>query len=212
MSLNQSLVWYASYGSNLLNEDGFLCYIKGKKRRGATQKERGCRDKTPPRQSKSIDIPFQLYFAERSSKWHDGGVAFIGLTRDENESTIGRMYLLTEEQFKDVIKQENDNREIIVDFQEVKRKGSAVLRKSWYGNVVYLGDSGEYPIFTFTHYKDIVAQMINKPSPEYIQIIADGLKEARGLNEGEIVEYLSQKQGVKGNYNMPELKKLVSKV
>src|SRR3990170_1609889 len=127
MCNNQLLVWYASYGSNLLYEDGFLGYIEGKVRRGCREPEKGCKDKTPPRTDKTIDIPFPLYFAERSSKWNNGGVAFISLSRDENNPTVGRMYLITEEQFIDVVKQENGNQEISIDLEEVKRKGSKVF-------------------------------------------------------------------------------------
>lgn len=207
---NQLLVWYASYGSNLLYEDGFLCYIQGGIRRGCSRKENGCTDKTPPIKNKTIDIPFPLYFGEQSFKrWNGGGVAFIGLSRDENNPTVGRMYLITKEQFIDVITQENDNQKISIDFEEVRRKGSKVFRKSWYGNIVYLGDDEGYPIFTFTHYKDIKNQTFNLPSDKYIQIIAAGLKEASGWSEYAIADYLMQKLGINGNYKKEELIKLI---
>jgi hypothetical protein len=198
MCANQSLVWYASYGSNLLYEDGFLGYIKGEVRRGCSQKEFGCRDRTPPIKNKTIDIPFPLYFAERSSKWNNGGVAFIGLLRDENNPTVGRMYLITKEQFIDVVKQENNNQEISIDFEEVKKAGSKVFRNSWYGNIVYLGEDEGYPIFTFTHHKDIKYQKVGLPSDKYIQIIAAGLKETLNWTEKKIADYLIQKDGIRG--------------
>ena len=205
MCNNQLLVWYASYGSNLLYEDGFLGYIEGKVRRGCREPEKGCKDKTPPRTDKTIDIPFPLYFAERSSKWNNGGVAFISLSRDENNPTVGRMYLITEEQFIDVVKQENGNQEISIDFEEVKRKGSKVFRKSWYGNIVYLGDDEGYPIFTFTHYKDIEDQAFNFPSDEYIQIIVAGLKETLNWTKEEIADYLIRKHGIRGTIDKKDL-------
>lgn len=205
MCSNQLSVWYASYGSNLLYEDGFLCYIKGGVRRGCSQKERGCRDKTPPIKNKAINIPFPLYFAERSSRWDNGGVAFIGLSRDEGNPTVGRMYLITEEQFIDVVKQENGNQEIFIDFEEVKRKGSKVFLKSWYGNIVYLGDDEGYPIYTFTHYEDIERRVFNLPSDKYIQIIAAGLKETLNWTKEDIADYLIRKRGIEGKIDKEDL-------
>lgn len=209
MCHRQSLVWYASYGSNLLYKDGFLCYIKSGVRRGANQKENGCKDKTPPRKNKPIDIPFPLYFAERSPRWNGGGVAFIGLSKDEYNLTVCRMYLITEQQFIDVVKQENENSTISIDFEEVKRIGSKVFSKSWYGNIIYLGKNEGYPIFTFTHYNNLEDHKYNTPSAAYLQIIAAGLKETRKWTEDEIVDYLLQKPGIKESYNKEELKKLI---
>lgn len=201
----QSLVWYASYGSNLLYKDGFLCYIEGGVRRGSSQREKGCKDTTSPKKNKPIDIPYPLYFAESSSKWNNGGVAFVGLSKSGNDPTVGRMYLITEEQFIDVVKQENGNQNISIDFEEVKRNGSRVFNKSWYGNIVYLGEDEKYPIYTFTHYKEIKDQTCNAPSAEYIQIIAAGLKETRDWAKEKIAAYLIQKPGIKENFNKEDL-------
>lgn len=205
MDTKQLFVWYASYGSNLLYEDGFLCYIKGGRRRGSSKEESGCRDKSPPIKIKTIYIPYPLYFAEHSSRWNYGGVAFIGLSRDQNNPTAGRMYLINREQFIDVVKQENDHQEISIDFEEVKRKGSKVFLTSWYGNIVYLGDDEGYPVFTFTHYRDMGKQSFNMPSDGYIQIIAAGLKETLNWGREEIADYLIQKEGIKGKIKKGDL-------
>ncbi|MDA8078900.1 MAG: hypothetical protein M0Z79_08185 [Nitrospiraceae bacterium] len=208
MCFSSSMVWYASYGSNLLYKDGFLCYIVGGIRKGASQSESGCADKTPPRKNKNIDIPFPLYFAEKASRWNNGGVAFIGLSKKDNDFTAGRMYLITKGQFRDVVKQENSNKDISIDFDGVIKKGSNVFRKSWYGNIIYLGENDGYPVFTFTHYKDVTDQQLTKPSSEYIQIIAAGLKEAHNWTEDQIAEYLLKKPGIEGNYDRNDLKEL----
>ncbi len=96
-----------------------------------------------------------------------------------------------------------------MDFEEVKRIGSKVFCKSWYGNIVYLEDDEGYPIFTFTHYKNLEDQKFNAPSAEYIQIIAAGLKEKRNWTTDQIADYLIQKPGIKGKYNKKEFKKLI---
>ncbi|MFA5837005.1 MAG: hypothetical protein WC837_08635 [Bellilinea sp.] len=209
MCVSGSMIWYASYGSNLLYKDGFLCYIKGGIRKSASQSEGGCKDKTPPRKTTNINMPYLLYFAERAPRWNGGGVAFIGLSKNDDSLTAGRMYLITKEQFRDVIKQENGNQEISVDFDDVIKKGSNVFRKSWYGNIIYLGENDRYPIFTFTHYKDFGSQTLNKPSPGYIQIIAAGLKESYNWTDDQIADYLLQKPGIKTNCDRNQLTKIL---
>src|SRR5204862_84081 len=101
-----NLIWYASYGSNLSFRDRFMCYVVGGKPAGSTKENQGCRDKKPPRDNKPISLSFELYFAGHSHSW-GGAVSFIRHGRDAS-LTLGRMYLLTEDQFNDVVLQEND--------------------------------------------------------------------------------------------------------
>ena len=60
----EDLVWYAAYGSNLS--------FKRYKRYIAK-----CQSDSVPVKNKPIIIPHQLYFAQRSEKWKNMGVAFI---------------------------------------------------------------------------------------------------------------------------------------
>jgi hypothetical protein len=107
------LVWYASYGSNLKRER-FMCYIKGGRPRGGAKQYLGCRDKRDPIESRPIPLNFELYFAGQSNTWRrgekdsgvPGGIAFIR-QNPERGPTLGRMYLITDGQFNDVVLQEN---------------------------------------------------------------------------------------------------------
>lgn len=82
-----NLVWYVSYGSNLM-EERFHCYIKGGIPAGSNEAEKGCRDHTLPVHNKGCELPYPLYFAKDTSKWGTGGVAFIG-----HRSTLQRKQL-----------------------------------------------------------------------------------------------------------------------
>ena len=86
---NQNYVWYACYGSNLYKKR-FMEYIKK------------CPDPSSPKGDKKILVPYPLYFAKESSRW-GGGVAFIGLRKNRKNPSLGRMYLITEEQFEDTL-------------------------------------------------------------------------------------------------------------
>ena len=77
-----TLVWYASYGSNLLY-NRFLCYIQGGEIEGANKVYPGCRDRTPPIMDKQIVIPHELYFSKHSNIWENKGVAFIKPTKNK---------------------------------------------------------------------------------------------------------------------------------
>ncbi|WP_099355007.1 hypothetical protein [Fredinandcohnia onubensis] len=196
-------VWYASYGSNI-NRDRFLCYIKGGRPKGSTETEVGCKDTSSPIDEGIFTIPYPLYFAKEARRWDSKGVAFIDGSPNEDTATYSKKYLITSEQFIDVLKQENSGLQFDIDLQKVKESGSMIFRKkAWYGRILYLGDDGGYPIFTFTAPWDIETVAFNKPSYEYLDTIISGLKEY--YSKEEIIQYLENKPGIKGNYSTEEL-------
>ncbi|MEN2768551.1 hypothetical protein [Ornithinibacillus xuwenensis] len=200
-------VWYASYGSNLL-EERFLAYIYGRTATGSEQPEAGCKEKKPPKSSELIDINYPLYFAKERSKWGAGGVAFIGTERSTLETTIGRMYLISEGQFIDVVAQENNRHAISLELESIIANGYADLGLGWYDRIVYLGDKNGAPIFTFTSSTPLSRVQFTMPSAAYLSTIAKGLMES-GLSLEEIIEYFHDKNGISGNLNEKELQKYI---
>ncbi|OIJ12864.1 hypothetical protein BKP35_09860 [Anaerobacillus arseniciselenatis] len=200
-------VWYASYGSNL-SKDRFLCYIRGGKPEGSEKEEVGCRDQSLPLKEETFVMNFPLYFAKNSDRWQQQGVAFIGLTKDQNEVTYSRKYLITKEQFLDVVKQENNGVELDIDLEKVKKEVYLTLRDSWYGTILFLGEAEGASIFTFTADWDLDVPF-NKPSEQYLSMIIEGLKRYVNLNSHDIINYLSTKPGVIDNYCKEEIEKLI---
>ncbi|MDQ0206082.1 hypothetical protein [Alkalicoccobacillus murimartini] len=188
-----NLVWYVSYGSNLM-EERFHCYIKGGVPIGSKQAERGCRDATLPRDNRGCTLPYPLYFAKDESKWGKGGVAFIGHDQDTREQTIARQYLITFEQFVDVVEQENQADASGLSFDELIEKGSVTLDDGWYGRVVYLGMDEGYPKVTFTNPNNVGTDPFSPPAKPYIETIAKGIAELSYSNE-EITTYLNRRSG-----------------
>ncbi len=209
MQNTQDKIWYASYGSNIL-EDRFLCYIKGGKPNGSSKEYTGCRDKTPPTENEDFYICSELYFAKNSVNWENGGVGFIRTIFKPQASTFGRIYLITKEQFIDVAKQETSTEgELEMDFNKAIKEGSYIFKqRSWYGNLIHLGEQKDYPIFTFTNEEDI--QPFTKPSKNYIQTIIRGIKETHNFDDKTILEYLSDKGGIKNNYSDQELRNIIN--
>ncbi len=97
------LIWYLAYGSNIL-EERFLKYIKG----GTYQNKpyQGCKDKSLPLDKRPFRVPYQVYFAGKSRRWNDGGVAFLDPADKISEGLPGRIYLITLEQFQEIQNQE----------------------------------------------------------------------------------------------------------
>lgn len=211
MNKHLSKIWYASYGSNMQMER-FLCYIRGGQPKGRTDIYNGCRDKTLPEDHKEFYISSRLYFARESKGWNKGGVGFISNTFGGQYQALARMYLITQEQFVDVVKQETKySGELTIDFEKCIEQGSVIFKDdSWYGNLIYLGEQYEYPIFTFTSKADLTDQ-INKPNNAYLKTIIEGIKEAfPNFNEFDICDYLLPLEGVNEHYNKDSLIKLIN--
>ncbi|WP_037318808.1 hypothetical protein [Salegentibacter sp. Hel_I_6] len=198
MPQEEPKVWYACYGSNLLKER-FSCYIGGGRPANAKRVYPGCTNKTLPEKSKGITINGELYFAKKSKTWSGGGAGFIRSNFDEKTKTLGRMYLITEQQFVDLVKQEiKFDGDFDIDLPRViKNRSLDMKNNSWYGKIIYLGEYGNCPIFTFTN-EAYLKDEINPPHEFYLKIIIEGLKETYKMSDTEIETYLKFKEGIKG--------------
>lgn len=168
--MKDNLVWYAAYGSNLL-EERFMTYIKGGNSRFNGRSYPGCRDKSDPIRTEAYVIEYPIYFGNQSSSWDGGGVAFLDDHCRPDKVTLGRIYLITEEQFEDIQSQEGNS-------------------KRWYGKRVYLGEVDGYPVWTFT---SEMRNDSNKPSNDYLNVIKAGILETYPeLDEEAIESYIGK--------------------
>lgn len=209
MMEEEAKVWYACYGSNLLKER-FSCYIGGGRPANAKRVYPGCTNKTLPEKSKGITINGELYFAKSSKTWSGGGAGFIQSNFDKSIETLGRMYLITQQQFVDLVQQEiKFEGDFDIDLQQViKNRSLDMKNNSWYGKIIYLGEDEDSPIFTFTN-EDYLKDEINPPHEFYLKIIIDGLKETYQMSDNEIEAYLKNKEGIKGGPIEDKLPKLI---
>jgi len=202
-------VWYASYGSNMCFER-FLCYIVGGKVEGMQRTCEGCGNKSHPIKSQRVTIPHPMYFSKESITWGGGGVAFLHPSKIDEEElcTIGRMYLITVDQFQGVVAQENGfrGRTDLIDFQQVKQKKTLKVSDGWYGHVMHIGDHEGYPILTFSN--NLKEISLNPPNNTYTKTIVTGLKQM-GLEPHTIIEYLNGRMGISGYYQQHELQEVV---
>ncbi len=143
---------YAAYGSNLLKER-FMVYIKGGEFCG--NRYRGCRDKTEPEDFGWMYVPYRLYFAKKSPRWENKGVAFLSCEKEKDPQyhAVVRLWKISESQFSDIHGQEG---------------------KSWYYKILELGEKDGLKIKTIT---GCWINELNAPSEKYLDIIKRGLKE-----------------------------------
>ncbi len=206
-NVKKDKVWYAVYGTNL-NEQRFLCYIKGGTPEGTSKFDVGCRDKAPVVDGGKISIPFQLYFTKSSPKWENKSVGFLSIEVNPAIRTLGRKYLITKEQFEDVFKQENNisiKQAINIDFKKAREEGALTVNESWFGRIIYLGTEERFPIFTLTAYWDFNPEEVLPPSSNYLKHIIKGIRQTYRISNEQILEYLSQKPGISTNVSESKL-------
>lgn len=92
-----------------------------------------------------------MYYAKSSPAWESCGVSFLDLNR--KGITLGKMYLVTIEQFHEIRQQEGPG---------------------WYNKTCKIGVSDGYDIMTFSgcqRYKE------NAPSQKYLDVLNKGILE-----------------------------------
>ena len=191
------MVWYAGYGSNL-SAERFLCYIAGGTPRGAARPCRGARDTTPPREDRPLDVPYRLYFAGHSKMW-DGAPAFIDIVNRTDLPARARAYLITWEQFEDVVAQENGRPTAPLDLapEELALGSSHLIGAGLYPNVRCVGHLEGHPALTFTSARTMADTQAEfaRPADVYLETMIDGLRAAHAMSDDAIVAYLGSAPG-----------------
>lgn len=201
-----TLVWYASYGSNVA-PTRFRFYLQGGTAPGSRRAVPGARDATPPRENRLATLPHPMFFAGSSPRWDGGGAAFV----DPGQSgrAHSRAYLVTEQQFVDVLRQENDCADLVCDVAGLVSAGDTLVSPSTpYGRVLAGRWVDDRPCLTFTC-PDPTAMRCNAPSSPYLATIAAGLIAGGELERDEIVTYLASAPGIADRRSTAELTRLV---
>ena len=205
-------VWYVAYGSNL-GLDRFRCYLSGGRPDGGLRAYDGCRDPRDPDRIAAVEVPGGLVFAGESTVW-GGGMAFYD-ARAAGRAAC-RAYLVTVEQFADVVAQEmrrppggdfaRDLSGLVAEVEAVHTMGSGR-----YETVTRLGMRDGAPMFTVTH-DDVGGLEPAAPTAPYLRWISAGLREAHGWDGGRIAGYLAVAPGVAGAWTEQELLELAGSV
>ena len=212
------MLWYATYGPNV-NRDRLLELIHGGKSAFTGQVLPGCRTKRDPIRDYALVIRHELYFARNSDQW-GGAVAFVR-PEESKVQTLGRAYLISADQFVDILCQENARKpgdpDFVFNYTYAEGVKESYLNrkdpskplgqgKLWYGRVLRLGTRESWPIFTVTGewsgYGDP-----NAPGRMLLKVISDGIHQLGKISQQALVEYFAGKVGVKDRISRPVLER-----
>ncbi|MFC5748019.1 histone deacetylase [Actinomadura rugatobispora] len=202
----EAAVWYVAYGSNLYQER-FSCYLAGGRPAGGARTYTGCRDTRPARASRAVELPGGIYFALTSLTW-GGGMAFYD--RGLPGRAAARAYLLTRQQFCDVVAQEM-RREVgeDPDLSEVLRTGRQTLGPGRYETLIRVGERDGHPMLTFTSPDGAARAELNAPTAPYLTMLGNGLREAHGWTAGRAAAYLCARPGAARAWTVADITALL---
>lgn len=171
----EELIWYVSYGSNMLFER-FRCYLEGGRFRGNGREHTPCSSTRLPARKKAVKLPYSVYYGERSFSWENLGVAFLDTSKPGK--AYGVAYLITKTQYLHILREENGGR--------VPQKDS-----SWYGYEIMLKEIEGIPAMTFTS-KSVRTK--NDAGPLYKSVLLEGLIENYPkADKKELEEYVESR-------------------
>ncbi|HMQ26122.1 MAG TPA: hypothetical protein PKA98_09040 [Acidimicrobiales bacterium] len=191
-----SLVWYVSYGSNL-HRARFLSYLEGGRMPGGRRADQGCRDPSPPRDDAALDLDHPLYFSGESRVW-GGGVAFLDHEAHAGDDrTYARGYVITGEQFEDLVAQESKRDHAALDWATLAGDGRVTVGPGRYDLALVVGERDGLPMVTFTHPAPMAANPTAAPVVGYLHMLAEGLRDAHGLDDAAVADYLVRHPGAR---------------
>jgi hypothetical protein len=200
-------VWYVSYGSNL-NRARFLAYLQGGRVAGNDVVHRGCADTSLPLDDVALELSHALYFAGWSARAWGGTSAAFTTIAPQSASTLARAYLITRQQFAEVVRQENGNRAEVDDFdvklEAARQRGHArMLATGVYTELIQCGERDGHPMLSFTASEN--RRDFGRPSAAYLHVIGSGLKECHRLRNSEVAAYLGERPGLRGSWTHGQL-------
>ncbi len=200
-------VWYAAYGSNLL-QSRLMAYLEGGPIKGAAAStgasplEQGAADASAPGDDRPFMlIGWRLVFAGQSRRWNQGGVCAVvpaasrsttGAGPDDGVDAYGRAWLVSVGQLGDIWRQENAGvgveAALLVD--AVQARVGLDAESGAYRRLAPVGDIDGVAAFTITGTEEVLGRL-NQPDPSYQSVVTAGLAETWGLTDHDIKAYLA---------------------
>ena len=129
-----------------------------------------------------------------------GAAAFLDtvpIADQASQRALGRAYLISWDQFEDVVAEENGRptAPLVIADAELVDSFTCLVGPGRYENLLCLGRRGDIPMVTFTAPWAMAAVRSAAPSRAYLATLAEGLRDAHGLADPEILAYLEAAPG-----------------
>ena len=211
---SSGLVWYASYGSNCTRER-FLRYLQGGTVPGTDRHQLGARDPRDPIADAALEFDTALCFAGHSRTW-GGAPAFLGHhAAPSDRRALGRRYLITFEQFCDVLAQENGRvvgtDPAALDPTSIEPGGRRIVGDGRYDAIVALAPVDGIPCLTFTSPSPPEDGPTAPPSATYLATIGHGLRAVHPLPVRQLATRLARAHGVSPTWDEASIADLLER-
>lgn len=200
------LIWYAAYGTNL-DRNRLGCYLEGGTPPGGSRATPGARDPRPPRADRAVHLPGSVYFAWDSLTW-GGGVAFLDPSADA--ASPGRAYLLTHEQFSDVVAQEMHRTPgVDLDLAVLGGHRSWAFGDGRYETLHVVDEIDGAPVVTFTA-PETAPLDYRAPSAAYLSVMGRGLMAGHDWQPSRVATYLLGCRGIGSQWTVEDVTALLT--
>lgn len=205
-AVETQLVWYAAYGSNMARSR-FLAYLGGSRVPGAEGGHAGARDGSEPLADEPCRFDRSIRFTGHSKRWL-GAPAVLDHAAT-SPGALGRRYLVTRQQFEDVVAQENRRPARRIPIESLTVGAVTATGRSSYAGLLLLGFDGSIPVMTFTSPRRPEKATLAAPSGAYLATIARGITESHPLTASEVAEYLLAAPGVAPTWTADRIEALL---
>lgn len=174
--MDDGLVWYLAYGSNLSRER-LRRYLDG------------CPPVEDPVDAVATTLSHRLFFAHESRVW-TGGTAFVDPTHDDDAGTLATAWLLRVDQFLGIVAGENGRTGVHVDPADLPPAGAWLqVDDRRYGLVLGCHSPDARRAYTVTT-PETPLPAAARPVAAYADTIVAGLVELHGLSVSRARSYL----------------------
>jgi len=153
-----------------------------------------------------MEFASRITFTGRSRRW-GGGVAFLEhrIVDGDTPGALGRRYLITREQFEDVVAQENHRATVPLEINSLTPGVLRVTGSGWYDALVAMEPVEGVPVITFTSSQPPELESESPPTITYLQTIASGLHQVHDLSWEQLVTRLRISDVVSDTWTHDEL-------
>lgn len=161
-----------------------------------------------PQDERAVFLSHPLYFSGRNRGW-GGAVSALDHQPSGGVQTLARAWLLDAAALEQLVRTENAEPDLAIDWATWDGSAPLTLRDRGYGLLLPLGLLDGLPQYTLTSPLPMVQRRPAAPGPAYLQAMVTGLRECYGLNVIGLRNYLNALPGMESELSHGQVKKML---